>query len=82
MLLDLVSLQVLATLNEKTCSWVEGVASSSAPSEYRFGLFSETFLERISYTWLQNNKEEFMSITTELWQVIKVPFTEVKYGHL
>ena len=58
------------------------VAASSAPSEYRFGLFSETFLERISYTGLQNNKEEFMSITTELWQVIKVPFTEVKYGHL
>ena len=61
---------------------VVGVAALSAPSEYRFGLFSETFLERISYTWLQNNKEEFMSITTELWQVIKVPFIEVKYGHL
>ena len=72
---------------------VVGVAALSAPSEYRFGLFSETFLERISYNWLQNNKEEFMSITAEFWQAnlialvsaflaIKVTCAEFKYDHL
>ena len=60
---------------------VLSIAPLTALGEYRLGFFRNFFRAHQLYLSIKN-KEEFMSITAELWQAIKVPFTEVNYGYL